>query len=74
MTDTAHDRVTLEVRARAIEILFAVGSVKLCRIAMFRAAKWARISTDDPNKYFSDIARVRSTEWRRIFRALSNTI
>jgi hypothetical protein len=73
LLQAAYDRAALDVRAQAVEILFAVGSVKLARIAMFRAGKWARISTDDEDdRCRADLAWIRAAEWWRIGWALAS--
>jgi hypothetical protein len=63
-----HEQTVLEVRARAAEILAAVGPVKLRRIALFRAGKWARISAESysEDRRFADIEWVCAAEWLRI--------
>lgn len=57
----------LEVRSRAAQILAAIGSAKLCRIAIFRAAKWANISTEHGDDlYTAYLAAIRSAEWFQV--------
>lgn len=62
------DRTVREVRASAAEILAAVGAVKLRRIALFRAAKWAEVSTEahSDDRDYADVQWVRAAEWLRI--------
>ncbi|MBP2325570.1 hypothetical protein JOF56_005955 [Kibdelosporangium banguiense] len=66
------DQTVREVRDSAAEILAAVGAIKLRRIALFRATRWAAIATgaypDDPDH--AAIRWVRATEWLRIGRSL----
>lgn len=57
-----------EVRESAAEIQAAVGSVKLRRIALFRATKWAEVSIGayPDDREYADIQWVRAAEWLRI--------
>jgi hypothetical protein len=66
--ETQRGTTVREVRESAAEILAAVGSVKLRRIALFRATKWAEISTESyPDaRVQADFAWVRAAEWLRI--------
>ncbi|MBP2330791.1 hypothetical protein JOF56_011176 [Kibdelosporangium banguiense] len=56
------------MRDSAAEILAAVGTVKLRRIALFRATKWAEISTEayPDDRDHGDDQWVRAAEWLRI--------
>lgn len=64
-----------EVRARAAEILAAVGLVGLRRIAVARAAKWADVASakDDVDPHFARLAGVRAAEWWRIGTAATDS-
>jgi hypothetical protein len=61
-----------EVRDSAAEILAAAGAVKLCRIALFRATKWAEISiqTYPDDCDHAAVQWIRAAEWLRIGRNL----
>jgi hypothetical protein len=71
----AYELTVLEVRGRAAEILAAVGSAKLRRVALFRAAKWANVSTNAylDDRRNADLHRVQAAEWLRIGWTLPTT-
>lgn len=64
-----YDREIGEVRGRAAEVLAALGSGKLRRIALFRACRWADLSVADyeHDPYLADLAWIRAAEWLRIW-------
>lgn len=65
-----------EVRERAAEILAAVGAVKLRRIALFRATRWAQISTEAyrDDRGYADTTWLRAAEWLRIGCTLTSSV
>jgi hypothetical protein len=71
----AYDQETLDVRVRAAEVLAAIGSDKLRRVALFRACRWAELSAADyeHDLHLADLAWIRAAEWLRIWLSLSDT-
>jgi hypothetical protein len=71
----AYDQEMLEVRARAAEVLAAIGPDKLRRVALFRACRWAELSAADyeHNPQLADLAWIRAAEWLRIWLTLAGT-
>jgi hypothetical protein len=63
-----YERETLDVRDRAAEILAAIGTQKLCVVALFRANRWAEASAAnyENDQRLADLYCVRAAEWRRI--------
>ncbi|MBP2321089.1 hypothetical protein JOF56_001474 [Kibdelosporangium banguiense] len=61
-------RTVREVRESAADILAAVGAVKLRRISLFRATKWAEVASDAylGDREYADVQWVRAAEWLRI--------
>jgi hypothetical protein len=73
---TAQETTTREVRERAAEILAAVGAVKLRRIALFRATRWAQISAEayPDDREHADATWLRAAEWLRIGWTLASSV
>ncbi|TCO59813.1 hypothetical protein [Actinocrispum wychmicini] len=67
--EAAYIQEAYEVRVRAAEVLAAVGAEQLCRVALFRACRWAEVSAGgyEHNLELADLAWVRASEWLRIW-------
>jgi hypothetical protein len=68
--DVKSEMPVREVRERASEILAAVGTAKLRRIALFRATKWANASTYTDDLHSAGLYWIYAAEWLRIGWAL----